>query len=153
MATLTHSHTYQHFDELQLSAQDFYTDLKALIESYQYPSVTCRMMNLSESGFFSTKRLYLCVSMGMYEYYVCAAPFGKSFFISWWLEELDNGFVIAMRKIPILRWLVDSGDKTYFQIDTELMFTKSIDALVRDAIAKIAAEHGFRSSTLAEPAN
>ncbi|HEY5328107.1 MAG TPA: hypothetical protein VIJ27_13980 [Mucilaginibacter sp.] len=92
MATSTtiHAHQSQHFEDLQMSAREFYALLRGIIEDYQYPDVKCEPVTLSEGGLFSSKREYLRISKSRYHYYVCASPFGKSFFISWWLEEDAN---------------------------------------------------------------
>ncbi|QEC77388.1 hypothetical protein [Mucilaginibacter ginsenosidivorax] len=140
---VTHSHSYQHFEDLQLSAKDFYAALEARIASYQFPDVECRVVERHEDSILSSKRQYLQIEHHYLSYLVCAAPFGRSFFISWYLEQSEDGFTLALRKIPILRWLVPS-EKTYYQIDSELMFKNSIENIVKAAVHKLMVEHGYR---------
>jgi hypothetical protein len=139
----TRTHSYQHFEELQLSAKDFYATLETQIASYQFPNVTCKVVEKHEEYLLSSKRQYLHIKQDSLSYLVCAAPFGKSFFISWYLEESEDGFTLALRKIPILRWLV-SSEKTYYQIDSELMFKNSIESIVKAQVHKLMVEHGYR---------
>jgi hypothetical protein len=41
----------------------------------------------SEGGLLSAKREYLRATYGRYSFDICAAPFGKDFFFSWWLTR------------------------------------------------------------------
>jgi len=144
--TTVHAHNSQHFEDLQLSAKDFYDLLKKMIESYQYPDVTCTPVTLSEGGLFSSKREYLRISKQRYHYYVCASPFGKSFFISWWLKEEAHTSANLAGKIPWFGKAVAQRmeSKTYYEVDTELMFTSSINSLIKMAVEKVKADHGHR---------
>ncbi|MDB5009206.1 MAG: hypothetical protein JWP45_3599 [Mucilaginibacter sp.] len=144
--TTVHAHNSQHFENLQLSSKEFYTLLKAMIESYQYPEVSCTPITLKESGIFSSKREYLRISKQRYHYYVCASPFGKSFFISWWLQEDANTAANVTRKLGWLGRAVATRieSKTYYELDTELMFTSSITSIIKMAVEKVKADKGYR---------
>ncbi len=148
MATETtiHAHQSQHFEDLQLSAKEFYTLLKNMIEEYRYPDVKCEPVTLSESGLFSSRREYLCISKGRYHYYVCASPFGKSFFISWWLQEDAHTAANVASKFGKLGKAVATRmeSKTFYERDTELMFTSSINSLIKSAVEKVKADKGYR---------
>ncbi|HEY5325385.1 MAG TPA: hypothetical protein VIJ27_00145 [Mucilaginibacter sp.] len=39
-STTVHAHQSQYFEDLQMSAREFYTLLKTMIEEYQYPNMT-----------------------------------------------------------------------------------------------------------------
>ena len=154
MATETtiHAHQSQHFEDLQLSAKEFYLLLKKMIEEYRYPEVSCTPTTLSEGGFFSSKREYLRISKQRYHYYVCASPFGKSFFISWWLKEDANTTANFTRRLGWLGRTVATRmeSKTYYELDTELMFTSSINSIIKSAIEKIKADKGYRKDAIIE---
>ena len=141
-----HAHSYQHFEDLQLSANAFYDTLERTVAEYQYPKVKCRRRPLSEGGLFSSDREYLVVSRGPYKYYVCACPFGRSFFVSWWLEERQS----AWAGIPLFGYLFSNAKrgKTFYELDTELMFTESIQSVVRMLVARVAATRGLRDLEL-----
>jgi len=154
MATQTtvHVHQSQHFEDLQMSAREFYALLKRIIEDYQYPDVKCEPVTLSEGGFFSSKREYLRISKQRYHYYVCASPFGKSFFISWWLQEDANTAANVASRFGWLGRTVATRmeSKTYFEKDTELMFTSSINSIIKVAIEKVKADKGYRKDVVIE---
>ena len=144
--TTVHAHNTQHFEELQLSSTEFYVLLRSMITAYKYPDVTCTPVTLKESGIFSSKREYLRISKQRYHYYVCASPFGRSFFISWWLQEDAHTAANVAQKFGWFGKAVASRleSKTYYELDTELMFTSSINAIIKAAVEKVKADKGFR---------
>jgi len=135
-----HSVTYQHFENLQLSAQDFYETLKTTIGQYQFPDVRCEIRTLSDNGWFESKRLYLQVKFHSFTYNICAAPFGKNFFISWRLEEADSFWIRFSRALEGKKF------KSFYELDTEMMFKDSITAIVIAQVEVVMSEHGFRQS-------
>lgn len=144
--TTVHAHQSQHFEDLQMSAREFYVLLKGMIEEYKYPDVLCEPVTLSEAGLFSSKREYLRISKQRYHYYVCASPFGKSFFISWWLKEDAYTAANVTRKFGWFGRTIAARmeSKTYYEIDTELMFTSSINSIIKIAVEKVKADKGYR---------
>jgi hypothetical protein len=146
-----HSHSYQHFEDLQLSAKDFYAMLETFITDYQYPGVVCQCLVLREGGLFSSRREYLCIAKDRYRYYVCASPFGRSFFISWWLKEKEDSYTLFLSRIPFIgKWLVsDIQKKTFYEVDTETMFVQSITSIIKRTVNIVMAEHGFHTPELA----
>ena len=141
-----YSHSYQHFEDLQLSAKEFYSEIISRIKEYEYPSVVTASRMIRESSFLSSRREYLCIYRGGLEFKVCAAPFGRSFFISWYMEEHRDPVGEFIQRLPLVGWMFRPSPKTYYQLDTELIFVKSIDAIVRSVIQKVMVEHGFRVS-------
>lgn len=142
-ATL-YQHNYQHFENLQMSAQDFYKHLTDVISQYQYPYVGFKI----ESAFLSDynlmdKRDYLSIRYLNMRYLVCAAPFGKSYFISWWFRQSSNDFVLFLQRIPILGRMFTPGKPSLYKRDTEVMFIQSIENIVRAEVDKIIADKGF----------
>lgn len=117
-----------------------------MIEEYKYPDITCDPITLKESGIFSSRREYLRISRHRYHYYVCASPFGKSFFISWWLQEDANTAANVTRKFGLFGRAVAQRleSKTYYELDTEQMFTASINSIIKMAIEKVKADKGYR---------
>jgi hypothetical protein len=138
-------HGYQHFESLQLSANEFYTMLEKLIEEYQYPNVTCQIEELKQGGMFSAKRKYLSIKWERHTYYVCASPFGKSFFISWWHKEGANTGASIASKFGSLGKAVAGNmeTKSFFEVDNELMFNNCITSIIKMAIEKVKADKGF----------
>lgn len=146
MATVdtVHSHSYQHFEDLQLSSNDFYSLLEKLIKEYQYPDVVCTRQSQKEGGLLSSKREFLCITRKRHSFFVCASPFGKSFFISWWHQEDANTAANIAGKFFGTAVANRMEAKNYYQLDTELMFTQSITAIIKMAVEKVKADHGFR---------
>ena len=142
MATkITHSHNYQHFEDVQLSTQTFYDELIANIDEYQFPNLTYVKRPLSEGSYlWSSKRDYLELNYYSLRFYVCAAPFGRNFFISWWLQETETAFERFFTK------LFGGKEKTFYQMDTEAMFLSSINAVIVKKIEQVKATHGFHES-------
>jgi len=141
-----YSHNYQHFEDLQLSGKEFYAEIVRRIREYEYPDVASSSRLIRESSFLSSRRQYLCIYRGELEFLVCAAPFGRSFFISWYMEERRDPVREFMQRLPLVGWMFRPAPKTYYQLDTELIFVRSIDAIVRSVIQKVMVEHGFRVS-------
>jgi hypothetical protein len=141
-----HAHQSEYFEDLQMSAKDFYSLLKDMIVDYQYPDVICAPVTLSESGIFSSRREYLRISKQRYHFYVCAAPFGKSFFISWWLREDAHTTANLAQRFGWLGKKVAARleNKTFYEVDTEKMFTASINSLIKRAVEKVKADKGYR---------
>ncbi|HTD39875.1 MAG TPA: hypothetical protein VK671_04585 [Mucilaginibacter sp.] len=141
-----HAHNSQHFEDLQMSSKEFYELLKKMIEDYKYPDVSCTPVTLNESGIFSSRREYLRISRQRYHYYVCASPFGKSFFISWWLQENAHTAANVTRKMGWFGRAVAQRmeSKTYYELDTEQMFTSSINSIIKMTIEKVKADRGYR---------
>jgi hypothetical protein len=140
-----HSHSYEHFEDLQLSAKEFYQSITDQLTEYQYPQVGHYLKEINEFSAFSTRRQYLVIHRYELQFMICAAPFGRSYFISWWMKDKRNNLSEFLRKIPLLGRLF-SGDPSYYAIDTAMIFSNSIDAIVKHAVDRVKAEHGFRQS-------
>ncbi|WP_259068728.1 hypothetical protein HDF24_07430 [Mucilaginibacter sp. X4EP1] len=151
--TTVHAHNSQHFEDLQLSSREFYEVLKNMILEYQYPDVICSPVTLKESGIFSSAREYLRISRGRHHYYVCASPFGRSFFISWWYQENAHTSANVARKFGLFGRAIAQRmeSKTFYELDTELMFTTSITAIIQMVVDKVKADRGFRKDVIDMP--
>ncbi|WP_214073575.1 hypothetical protein [Mucilaginibacter sp. dw_454] len=145
MSTTTLNHTYRHFADLQLSTKEFYKKLEERIKSYEYPAdVQVYRANLSTSGIFSVKREYLVICYRSYVYYVCAAPFGRSFFITWWFQYERSGFLEWLFVSRIMSALFEDKEKTMFRKDTRLMFQNSVNDIITELSATVQPTHGIR---------
>jgi hypothetical protein len=141
-----HAHSHQYFLDLQLSTKAFYDEVEKAVRDFQFPDVKFSRTDVSEGGLFSSNREYLCIKRKAYSYQIGAFPFGRSFFVSWWLKEDDNALADFLAKIPIIgRFLARQAVmKSYYQIDTELMFSESMKAIMNMIVNKLAAEKGYR---------
>ncbi|HUP22075.1 MAG TPA: hypothetical protein VNB06_03950 [Thermoanaerobaculia bacterium] len=69
------------------SSMDFYRAVEEDIAAREIPDVRCSRVEFKESGIGSAGREYLRVERGDLAFDVCAAPFGRGFFFSWWLSR------------------------------------------------------------------
>lgn len=142
-------HSYFHFEDLQLSSKEFYTSVEDTLKSFEYPNLSITHPNFSESGMFSANREYLCIKRKEYLFYVCAAPFGRSFFVSWWLKEQMSMWQVLLNSIPFIGARLGRlySNKTFFQIDTEILFKESIRRVVNGVVEEISQSKGKRYIT------
>jgi hypothetical protein len=140
------NHRHHYFDDLQFSSKEFYAMLEKTIGEYQFPNVSCSRTEFSEHGLFSAKREYLKVSWYDCEYLICAAPFGRSFFVSQWLRGTGNTLFKLIALIPFIgRWLAARlAPTTFYRIDSELLFKESVANIVDAAVRAIGETKGFR---------
>ncbi len=70
---------------LSTSSQDAYLELQGALAAREVPEIEFSRVVYAESGVGSAKREYLRIQRKDLVFDVCAAPFGKSFFFSWWM--------------------------------------------------------------------
>lgn len=143
---LIHSHHSHHFEDFQMSATEFYQDLKDIIFNKGFPSVKTSIAAFSTGGILNPHRNYLEVKSDNHVFYVCAAPYGKNFFISYWLKEAEEDFdEVILRKVfgVVAR-------KSFFQIDSEAMFVESIKKAIMLAIDRATEQRGLRALSSVE---
>ena len=143
---LIHSRWHQYFDNFQLSAVDFYKQVAENAKAKQIPNISIKYYKYPEGGVFSGERAYLQIHRGDYAFLICAAPFGTGYFVSWWLgERVPFSIDLAMR----LPWIGKSFQKalkmkTFYKMDTELMFQESVRRCVSEAIDTMTNPQGIR---------
>ncbi|TCC93701.1 hypothetical protein EZ428_02720 [Pedobacter frigiditerrae] len=140
------AHSSFHFEDLQLSSQKFYQSVEDTLNSFEYPNLRVTRVNLSEGTFITSSREYLCIQHKEHLFYVCAAPFGRSYFISWWLKEELSLWTFILSIIPFFgeRWARNSMKKTFYQQDSEDLFLQSIKKIVEALVEKVTSDKGFR---------
>jgi hypothetical protein len=140
----TVAHSSWHFEELQLSSKEFYQSVEERIQYYEYPNLKISTVSMSQ-GVFYAAREYLCIRFREYHLYVCAAPVGRSYFISWWLEEQLSNWTIFLSFIPFFgdTWARNSMKKTLYQKDTEDLFLQSIKKIVESMVEKVKTDKAF----------
>ena len=139
------SHTFQDFS---LSANDFYSKLNKLITEQQMPNTKCGVATHKEGGTFSASREYYRVAYRDLVFDICAAPFGKNFFISWWLYETQGAMRSLFGKTQIGNLLqARAAKRTFFQMDAEQMFKDCVHDCVLQSVAAVSEGKGFRQLT------
>src|SRR5262245_20292969 len=83
-ATLV-SHWHKGFDNLHVSAQEFYAALEEEVWKREVPQIKGLRVVWKEGGLFSAYREYLRIEWRRYIYDLCTAPLGRGTFFSSWL--------------------------------------------------------------------
>ena len=147
-----HSRWNTLIDDFNFSSEEFYNLLKEELESNEIKGITTSYIFLKEGGTFSARRTYLRLNWKDYQYDICAAPFGKGFFISWWLLYKNSFGQILVSKIPFIGgWLASKlYPVTYYKIDTASMFMSYAQSSVLKVIDDITSDKGVRALTESE---
>lgn len=144
---LQHSNWNTLIDGLEQSSKEYYEFLQKAIIERKIDGVHFEAAILSEAGIFSSKREYLRITWKDFQYDVCAAPFGRGFFISWWLliNQSQAGQYIA--NIPFIgKWLSNKFfPVTYYKLDSASMFMAYIHQCVLEVTDEITKAKGIRS--------
>lgn len=92
------SHWYHLVDGMSASARDFYGSVVTKLVDQAVPDIRISRVEWQESGIGSPRRLYLRIRRGRLVFDVCAAPFGKGYFFSWWLTTIPppNGLLFSL---------------------------------------------------------
>ena len=143
------SHWYHLVDNLQASSKEFYVTVESALKTRQIPDISVSRVDWSEGGVFSAKREYLRIIRKDLVFDICAAPFGRGFFFSWWLGERPRGCLGMFFAIPIFGPLLEYIFRrvTYYSIDTALMFQESVSKTVNDMVDELTTAKGLRVLT------
>lgn len=145
-ASLPFAHWYHLIEGLQESSQQFYSNLEASIQKKQINKIKISRTVYKEGGIFSAKREYLRVQWRQFIFDICAAPFGNSFFVSWWLGEKPSEIQELFLLIPFLGPLIVRAFRptTYFRLDSSLMFQESIHLSILEILDQVIEVSGLR---------
>jgi len=109
---------------LSYSSEAFYQTLKERMLAQEIEGLNISVVTYFVGGILSHKRRYLRLTYDDFKYEVCAAPYGKSFFVSYWMQSHENRFAYACSRIPFIgKFLVRLFfPVTYYRVDTSDMF-------------------------------
>lgn len=143
------SNWHQLLEGYQESPQNVYGLLEEAIKKRQLPDCKVFRVVMHEKGLLSAKREYLRVQSKKHLFDICAAPYGISFFFSWWLREQPAGCLGIFLGIPILGPILSIfvPAATFFTYDTALMFQDSVHKAVMDTVDQVTSEKGIRALT------
>ena len=147
---LTHHSNWSHLiDGMSFSTEEFYQRLKAELLSHGIKGVSTSIIHHKEGSVFSSSRRYLRVEWKEYRYDMCAAPFGKGFFVSWWLLYKNSILKILLGRIPFVGGWIERKwfPLTFWKVDSASMFMTYCHQSVQKVIADITKEKGVRSLT------
>jgi hypothetical protein len=134
------------YDDLQFSTKEFYKGLSSAIKERELPGISTCTVFLNEGGWFSRQREYLVIQRKKMQFIVCAAPYGKAYFFSWYLRENDalGDFLLQIPYVGNWLYRLCMPRPTFYRRDTLMMFKSSIRHVVSDAIAQIEHSKGVR---------
>lgn len=143
-----HSNWNTLLDNFNFSTNEFYTLLREELKSHGISGIECSSVRIKEGNLLSSRRLYLRVEWKEYQYDMCAAPFGKGFFLSWWLLYKTSIGQIVTYKIPFIgAWLVKKWyPVTHYKVDTASMFMTYCHSSVLKVVKEITKDAGIRLS-------
>lgn len=144
-----HSRWYTLINNFEYSPKEFYKHLQVELESHGITKIKIKEEYIKEGGIMSHSRIYLRVTWKDYQYDICAAKFGKGYFISWWLFYKDSIWKILVSKIPFVgRWIaLKLYPITYYRTDTASMFMLYVHASLIKTIDDITNNSGIRTLT------
>src|ERR1051326_5333394 len=139
------SHWSNSFPFFSMSANDFYAALEEALSNHDMPNVQIARANNKEGGMFSASREYLRIKYRDLVFDVCAAPFGKDFFVSWWMYETEGLLSQVLKHTKAGDYLRDrAARRTFFQADQETMFRSCVHNVVLEVIDKVTEDKGVR---------
>ena len=145
--TETHSHQYRIFENTSFSSQEFYETVKRAVAEKEYPNIKTSRVTYSEGTIVFGNREYLRIERLSSTFDICAAPFGKDYFISWWTGEVPNVGRKVLASLPWFGPALASAmyGKGLYILDAEVVFRDSVNQIIEDAVAAATNGRGVRS--------
>lgn len=139
----------QQFPNVSFSSQAIYDEIQNRVSDKQYPGIKMQKVLHPEGGSLSHNREYLRIRRGRLIFDVCAAPFGKDFFISWWQARLPTTREVWLQLLPFLNKtaIKHAREQRYYEMDTETMFADSMKKCVEEVVQSLTAPTGTRQIT------
>ena len=144
------SHWHHRFEKPPFSSQEFYQGIKELLDTKLIKHVGSSRVNYSQGGLLSPNREYLRIQYKEFVFDLCAAPFGTGYFVSWWLGEMGNPIRDLLINIPLIGRLFKKREKTFFELDTAIMFKETVSVCIRETIERLTIDKGLRKLADAE---
>lgn len=147
------SHWSHFFRSFAMSSNNFYDELEKTLKIHEMPNAVIGRTKHKEGGMLSAAREYLRIKHGDIVFDVCAAPFGKDFFISWWLYETAGTMRTMLKNTKMGNFLNERAAKrTFYQIDEEDMFRSCVHECILETIGKVTEGKGTLQLTDADKA-
>lgn len=134
------------FPNLKYDTIQFYNQVEDLLNDREVPDIQMIERHFKEQGFLSHHRVYFEVKRGEFTFHICAASWGSGFFFSWWLREKLSTLDELLILIPFIgpRIVKLRQFKSYYRIDTDTMFRKSVHECIMTVIDQITESKGIR---------
>lgn len=147
---IVHSNWNSLTDDFKYSTVDFYKLFKEEMKTTKVKGILYQDVNLSEGVVgISRKRKYLRLEWQKYTFDVCAAPFGRGMFFSWWVIYKMPFLYTLFYMIPLIGLGIARilFPFTYYKYDSATMFMKYAHAVTLSVIDSITTEQGVRILT------
>lgn len=134
------------FKDADYSKQDFYDRFEKKLKASKINDITFSWEDFHEGAHFvSPKRRYRKVQWRDKLFYVCIAPYGDGFFVSWWHFELTPMWErILLLLGPYGKWVVMSiNPMTFYRLDTAAVFQRYMHDAVVESMDEISKTQGF----------
>jgi hypothetical protein len=132
--------------DFQMSAQDFYKKVEEAILEMKVEEVKIKRIYFPQGGIFSDNRQYLRIYWKKIAFDICASPYGKGFFVSYWqgarrsfLSELVVSFPVLGKYLDKLR-----RNKTYYELDVIAMFNTTVKNAFDKVVDEVCTSKGSR---------
>lgn len=147
------SHWSHFFQSFSLSSDVFYGELEKSLKNHDMPNAVIERTKHKEGGMLSASREYLRIKHGDIVFDVCAAPFGKDFFISWWLYETAGSMRTMLKSTKFGDFLNQRAAKrTFYQVDEEDMFRSCVHQCILETVTTVSEGKGMVQFTDADKA-
>lgn len=141
------SHWSHFFKSFSLSSDVFYVELENVLKEHGMPNAVIQRTRQKEGGILSASREYLRIKHGDIVFDVCASPFGKDFFISWWLYETAGTMRNLLKQTKVGDFLNERAAKrTFYQADEEDIFRSCVHECILETVAKVSEGKGITLS-------
>lgn len=100
------SHWYTLVENFETSGLDFYAAVEEAIKERHVPDIELSRVEWQEGGLATARREYLRIKRSRLAFDVCAAPFGRGFFFSWWLARIPQQFGVVLLGAILLGLLI-----------------------------------------------
>jgi hypothetical protein len=132
------SHWSHFFQSFIMSSDLFYVELEKTLKTHEMPQSIIERTKHKEGGVLSASREYLRIKHGDIVFDVCASPFGKDFFISWWLYETAGTMRTILKHTKVGNFLQARAERrTFYQVDEEDMFRSCVHECILETIATV----------------
>jgi hypothetical protein len=85
---------WSHFlDGTSHSSQVFYEELEKALDDRKIPGARVSRFFTAQGGFLGGMREYVRIERNRFTFDICAGPFGKGFFVSWWFSRASRVLV------------------------------------------------------------
>jgi hypothetical protein len=99
------SNWHHPIENFSTSTMEFYAAVEQALKPREIPDYSTSRIDWREGGVLTARREYLRIRRGKLAFDLCAAPFGTSFFFSWWLAELPPTHAILWAILICFFWL------------------------------------------------